>query len=119
MSTRAKLYQQQIAGLPPGQAVTLNGVVFDGCRTSDGVMLEAKGPGFGWALQGDGTFFTNYEGEEELISQMLRQSAAAKGRIVEWHFAEERVASYFKVAAETLRLANIVVKHTAPLADLR
>ncbi len=45
-SERTLDYQQQISGLPPGLAVNLNGVSFDGCRESDSTMLEAKGLGY-------------------------------------------------------------------------
>ena len=115
---RAKLYQQQITGLPPGQAVMLNGVRFDGCRTADGVMLEAKGEGFEWALQEDGEFFSNYMGERKIIEQMKDQSVAAGGRLVEWHFAEKRVADHFEIVTKRLGLDNIIVKHTPPLAAI-
>jgi Restriction endonuclease fold toxin 5 len=53
-SERAIAYQSQITGLPPGLAVKLSGVGFDGCRESDGTMLEAKGPGYATFLDGQG-----------------------------------------------------------------
>jgi hypothetical protein len=35
------LYQSQISGLPVGEGVRFNGVDFDGCRESDGTLLES------------------------------------------------------------------------------
>jgi hypothetical protein len=117
MSDRAKLYQHQITNLPIGMAVMLNDRMFDGCRTIDGVMLEAKGEEYAWALR-NGEFFKRYRGKQEIFDQMQKQSKAAGPRLVEWHFAEEAVAIYFSKAVEALKLQgkllNIVVIHTAP-----
>ncbi|MGH7061737.1 MAG: hypothetical protein ACREFH_15220, partial [Stellaceae bacterium] len=42
-SERSLAYQEQISGLPRGFEIVLNGVRFDGCRETNGTMLEAKG----------------------------------------------------------------------------
>lgn len=110
-SSRSVQYQAQISGLPPGLAVWLNGTSFDGCRTSDGVMLEAKGPGYLWALSPDG-WRPGYNGGPDAEAQMIRQSNSAAGRIVEWHVAESPVADYFRDYASRKELSNIVVIHT-------
>lgn len=88
MNARAKAYQQQISELPPGLAVTLNGHRFDGCRTIDGVMLEAKGEGFAWAFK-DGKLRYDHKGIRDMADQMRKQSEAAAiaGKSVEWHVA--------------------------------
>lgn len=110
-SLRAIEYQAQISGLPPGWAVNLGGESFDGCRTTDGVMLEAKGPGYAWALTPDG-WRANYDGGSDAEDQMFRQSAAAEERIVEWHVAEPAVADYFRKFTLENGLNNIVVIYT-------
>jgi hypothetical protein len=45
-------------------------------------------------------------------AQMQSQSEAAAGRLVEWHFAEEPVADFFRDYAENSHLPNILVLYT-------
>jgi hypothetical protein len=111
-SVRAQAYQAQITGLPPGLAVALNGVVFDGCRESDGTMLEAKGQGYAWALRGSDAWMDNYKGVDGIMDQAAKQSEAAAGRAIEWHFAEQPVADYFRRAFAKEGLSNITVIYT-------
>jgi hypothetical protein len=111
-SVRAQAYQAQITGLPPGLAVALNGVVFDGCRESDGTMLEAKGPGYAWALRGSNAWMENYRGVDGIMDQAAKQSEAAAGRAIEWHFAEQPAADYFRNAFARRSLSNITVIYT-------
>ena len=117
MSDRAAAYQEQITGLPRGLAVDLGGVVFDGCRESDGVMLEAKGLGYEWALQADGTYRANFEGADGIMEQADNQNSAAgiAGRKVEWYFAERRVADYFRNAFKEEGFNNITVFYQPPV----
>jgi hypothetical protein len=112
-SLRAIEYQAYVSGLLPGQAIWLNGVSFDGCRQTYGVMLEAKGPGYGWALGPDG-WRPGYEGGPEAEDQIINQSEAAAGRIVEWHVAEPSVAAYFSQFAASHGLNNVVVIFDPP-----
>ncbi len=117
---RALAYQEQITGLPRGLSVKLwnpksgKYVDFDGCRESDGTMLEAKGPGYLDLLQ-DKNPFVRASVEAGLNSQALRQSEATKpsGRQIEWHFAERWVADYFRTQWKG-KFSNITVKHTEP-----
>lgn len=113
-SERAIAYQSQISGLPPGLEVRLNGVGFDGCREADGTMLEAKGPGFADKMRGPDTWPDWYRFVQETKDQMQRQYDAAAGRTVEWHFAEQPVADFFRRYAEDNGLSNIVVIYTPP-----
>lgn len=115
-SPRAIEYQSQVSGLPPGLAVWLNGVSFDGCRTTDGVMLEAKGPGYVWALGPDG-WRPGYSGGPNAEAQMIQQSEAAANRLVEWHIAEPSVAEYFRQFAQSKGLTNVVVIYTPARAQ--
>jgi hypothetical protein len=109
MSDRAGAYQQQITGLPHGMAVYLNGVMFDGCRTTDGTMLEAKGPGYEFAMTDKGGWEDWYEGIDKLKADLSRYSAAAGNRTVEYHFAEARVATYVSNYVESLGISNVHV----------
>lgn len=111
-SDRAIAYQAQITGLPPGMAVKLNGVTFDGCRTSDGTMLEAKGPGYEFAMTSEDDWQPWYRGVDALKADITKQSIAANGRQVEWHVAESRVADYLKAYAADNDLKNVKIIHT-------
>jgi len=113
-SERAIAYQSQITGLPPGLAVQLNGVMFDGCRTTDGTMLEAKGPGIAQHLTDDGEWkpYITLTGKAALDNQIMRQSEAAGDRIVEWHVAEPRLAAYITQFAKSKGYSNIIVINT-------
>lgn len=71
------------------------------------MLLEAKGPGYAWALDDNGQFFDGYRGEEKLVQQMANQSEAAGDRIVEWHAAEPAFAAYLRNLAT--KYPNIVV----------
>jgi hypothetical protein len=117
MSEQAAAYQEQITGLPRGVAVTLNNVTFDGCRESDGVMLEAKALGYVWALRADGTYASYYLGAERLMDQARAQNNAVgtSGRRVEWYFAEHRAADYFRNAFRVAGFTNITVFYQPPV----
>ena len=117
---RSLRYQRQITKLGPGLAVKLpdpveGGLVsFDGCRESDGTMLEAKGPGYAKHLNGG--YPPVWQGfEKKLDRQAVLQwtSAAASGRNVEWHFAEKEVADYFRERWKKDH-PNIIVIYTPP-----
>ncbi len=115
MSERAADYQQQITGLPRGMAVEMNGVMFDGCRTTDGTMLEAKGPGLQQHLDDHGEwkpYFIFSGSEARLEKQLKDQSAAAGGRQVEWHVAQPSVAANIQQIALRNGLKNVTVLNT-------
>ena len=98
---RAAQYQARITG-QPGQAFRLNGVNFDGVSNA-GDLLEAKGPGYARLFQqsfGDDVM-------SKLIDQAGRQVAAAGGRQIIWHFAEEEAAD--AVADALIKLGIKVV----------
>ena len=114
-SMRARLYQEQVTGVPWGVAFDIGGTKFDGCRYwSDGTMLEAKGEGYAWAMTPNG-WRRGYKGGPKMEAQMADQSAKAwvAGKRVEWHFAEKSVADYFKVYAQ--RFGNVDVVDDPPL----
>jgi hypothetical protein len=111
---RGLAYQQQITGLPPGLAVELNGVSFDGCRESDGTMLEAKGLGYENFLTELGEWEGWYSGLQRLEKQAIDQSIAAGQRTVEWHAADPQVTTALTQLISRLQLKNIVVIYTPP-----
>jgi hypothetical protein len=92
-SERAKRYQEQITGHRAGEAYELNGVRFDGF--SDGVLLEAKGPGYSWAIR-NGRFRDGFRGATEMLDEVRRQLVAARGITIKWHIAEADVADAIK-----------------------
>ena len=110
-SLRAIEYQAYVSGLLPGQAIWLNGVSFDGCRQTYGVMLEAVGPNYANFMDASGNWKPWYTGLAEEQGQMRRQSeaAGADGRLVEWHVADVSVANYFLQYARDSGFNNIVV----------
>jgi hypothetical protein len=115
-SDRSVAYQTQISGLPPGMAVRFNVVMFDGCRMTDGTLLEAKGPGLAQHLNDDGEWkpYIIETGKADLDDQIARQSQAAGERIVEWHVAEPRLAKDIEQFARNNGFANINVFITPP-----
>ena len=102
-------YQTRVTGLPPGLAVRLDNVLFDGCRLSNGDMIEAKGLRYQRFLLPDGEWRTTFKGAKRIERQLLNQSkaAAAYGRLVEWHVAEKRVADKIREMASPY--SNVVV----------
>jgi hypothetical protein len=96
MSAEARRYQSQISGAPEGWAYSIrigpgpkDKVDFDGFK--DGVLLEAKGPGYHELLERMyGKPF--FEGIDELLKQASRQRKMSHDLPIHWHFAEREVA---------------------------
>jgi hypothetical protein len=122
MSKRAARYQEQIGGHPVEEAYWVGGVgrgsggvKFDGYR--DGVLLEAKGPGYA------NKFLDNLEpepwfrssGARELIKQADRQFKASKGTSVRWHVAEEKAAKAIRKLLKEGGVPGVEVVHTPAL----
>lgn len=118
------LYQSQISGLPPGFDFKLpnpdggNPVSYDACwDDKNGAMGDAKGPNYFKFMVDPNHWRDWYQGLGKLEDQMERQSHAATGRMVEWHFAEEGPAEFFKQYVDKNRkdLPNISVFYTPPV----
>lgn len=109
MSPRARAYQTQITGRE--EEYVLNGVQFDGF--SDGVLLEAKGPGYRNFVKGEDlrTWFT---GAEEIFDQTKRQTTAAGGIPIIWHVAEPELAAALEKVFRRKKI-SIRVIHTPAL----
>jgi hypothetical protein len=116
-SEQSLAYQEQISGLPRGLAVEFNGVSFDGCHESGDTitLIEAKGTGFLWAMTGPDSWRKNYQGLLDNMDQARRQSVAAPNIRIEWHFAEEPVANFFRIAFAKAGYSNVTVYFTPPV----
>lgn len=82
----SRRYQEQVTGLESGLAVKLRGARFDGCDEAGKKTLEAKGENCAWAIEGD-DFRSEFNGREDPVSQLTRQSDAARDRVVEMSFS--------------------------------
>ena len=109
------------APLPPGMGVSLINpvtgapVVFDHCIQSTGTMVEAKGPGYEAMLDKGATEFPWLGVQAGLIAQTNRQTQAAQGRAIEWHFAEQNVADYTRQLFRDNGFGHIIVLYS-PMA---
>ena len=107
---RAAQYQAKITG-QPGQAYQLNGVSFDGLSDT-GELLEAKGPGYARLFQQG--FADSVQAQ--IQSQVERQVAAAAGRRIVWHIAEDEALPVFQQVVDSVPGASNVIRlvFTAP-----
>jgi Restriction endonuclease fold toxin 5 len=90
---------------------------FDGFK--DGVLLEAKGPGYA------NKFFDNLEprpwfkpsGAKALVAQAQRQFEAARrtGTPIRWHVAEEKTADAIRLLLKREKVTGIEVVYTPAL----
>lgn len=88
---------------------------FDGHR--DGTLIEAKGPGYAWAVR-DGQFRAGYNGASALVEQGARQARVAKalGVPLEWDVAEPQTADAIKALFRRHRITGITVRYVPPAA---
>jgi hypothetical protein len=93
--------------------VNLNGVQFDGCRESDGTMLEAKNIS-PWFVDIPGSIFRTFSAYRDIIEQAGRQIIASGSRKIEWHFSDPRVAEFWRREFARLNF-KITVRYT-PMA---
>jgi hypothetical protein len=108
MSARARAYQTQITGRN-GEVYRYNGVEFDG--VGNGVLLEAKGPGYSTFIEGS-TFKKWFKNESKLLRQAADQSRAAGGLRLEWHIAEAEVARMLTNLFKEKGIGGIAILHT-------
>jgi hypothetical protein len=104
-------YQSQIGGQPPGYAIFLNGVAYDGCRESDGTLLEAK-LGTPWYIHLPEAEIRTLDEYEDIRGQAYRQSRSSGGRRVEWHFSDPQLSAYWRKEFASLGFRNISVEYT-------
>jgi hypothetical protein len=123
MSKRAARYQEQISGQPASEAYWVGGVgrksggiKFDGFE--DGVLLEAKGPGY--ANKFDDKLkpmeWFKLSGARQLVDQANRQRKVAPGVPIRWHVAEKKAADAIrKLLKDGGAAEGIEVVHTPTL----
>jgi hypothetical protein len=124
MSPRARAYQEQVTGHSANEAYWVGGVgrksggvSFDGFK--DGVLLEAKGPGYA------NKFLESLEpkpwfkpsGAKALVDQARRQFEAARstGTPIRWHVAEEKTAEAIRRLFTNRGVVGIEVVYTPAL----
>lgn len=105
-------YQSQINHLEMGWEVQLNGVRYDGCRESDGTMLEAKHNVTEWLSFVHERHLSTIDEYVKIMKQAREQSAGAGWRIVEWHFSNKDSAAFWEKEFRKAGLSNIVVFYT-------
>ncbi|WNG50905.1 hypothetical protein F0U60_47335 [Archangium minus] len=115
MSESARSYQAQVTGAPKGYAYRVKrgneDVDFDGF--DQGVLLDAKGPGYAQWINTKLEFFGNFQGRDKLLDQAERQFVAANGTPIRWIVAEEKLAGALKLLFEKEGLP-IEVIHISP-----
>ncbi|GAA2551423.1 hypothetical protein GCM10010398_43560 [Streptomyces fimbriatus] len=111
-------YQEQVTGTQRGHEYVVPhtdpdvpDVEFDGWDSSRQTYLEAKN-GYDSFLTADRTELTS-SGRERLLAEARRQTEAARGKSIEWHFSNEEVADAARDVFEDAGL-DIEVVHTAP-----
>ncbi|NOK13146.1 Tox-REase-5 domain-containing protein [Corallococcus exercitus] len=114
MSDRARRYQEQISGHSADEAYWVGGVKFDGFR--DGVLLEAKGPGYANKFQeglAPKRWFKD-TGAQALVDQASRQVEQVRGMgfRIRWHVAEEKAADAIQALLKRAGLDEVEVVHT-------
>jgi hypothetical protein len=122
MELPARKYQSQVTGAPEGWVYRVfygagpdDFVDFDGFV--NGVLREAKGPGYLDFFTKGGSPEKWFKGAQSMLKQGERQLNAANGLPIEWHFAEREVADAMRKAFNTNRLDEIKVVHTPVLPE--
>jgi hypothetical protein len=124
MSERARAYQEQISGRSVADAYWVGGVgkksggvKFDGFK--DGVLLEAKGPGYAAFFDGlEPKYWFDRSGKaRELIEQAERQLGKVRGLSlrIQWHVAEKSAADAIRKMFREAGVVGIEVIHTPAL----
>ncbi|NOK12665.1 Tox-REase-5 domain-containing protein [Corallococcus exercitus] len=122
MSARARRYQEQITGHSADEAYWVGGVgpnsggvKFDGFK--DGVLREAKGPGYAnkFLHNLDPKFWFKNSGAKSLLDQAERQLRAAGGTPIRWHVAEEKTAKAIRKLLDANEVEGVEVVFTRPL----
>jgi hypothetical protein len=83
----------------------------------DGVLLDAKGPGFANKFNADLSpkKWFEFSGAKALVDQAKRQLNAAKGVPIRWHVAEKKAADAIRKLLEGEKVQGIEVVHTPAL----
>jgi hypothetical protein len=120
-SDASRRYQEQITGRSADEAYWVGGVgkksggtKFDGFK--DGVLLEAKGPGYANKFEDnlDPKPWFEHTGAQEFIEQADRQCRRIRGTgfRIEWHVAEAKTKAAIEKLFEGENFPEITVIHT-------
>ncbi|TSC20318.1 Tox-REase-5 domain-containing protein [Corallococcus sp. Z5C101001] len=123
MSERARRYQEQITGHSADEAYWVGGVgknsggvKFDGFQ--DGVLLEAKGPGYANKFLDDLSpkIWFEKSGAKALMDQAQRQIRAAHGTgtTIRWHVAERKTSEAIRGLLKARGFTEIEVLFVPP-----
>lgn len=121
MKEDARAYQRFVTGLPDNTTIWLDGTKFDGCRESDGTLLEAKG-NYDVLLEkrADYKHLKKFlpPDTNTIFKQGVTQASIARshGLNLEWHFMQKASHTYWKrVFSENTLTDNIkVIYHPFP-----
>ena len=113
----ARRYQEQITGQPASRVYVINGVEFDGFP--NGVLKEAKGPGYSSFFEPNGQpkyWYENSGKLDELLRQARNQAEMARraGLPLEWHVAEAEVVKFLQTLFARRNVPPIKLIHTPP-----
>ncbi len=103
-SEAAKSFQEAVTGVKAGNAFELNGVRFDGII--DDVLIEAKSS-YDNFVKADGVFHEWFTGGEALINQAFRQTEAAAGSAIQWHFQTQKTLDATKKLLDDAGITGI------------
>ncbi|QRN98961.1 restriction endonuclease fold toxin 5 domain-containing protein [Archangium violaceum] len=116
MSENSRNYQAQVTGAPKGYAYRMKWgneeVDFDGF--DQGVLLEAKGPGYAQWIDKQLNFLKIFKGGPKLLEQAKRQFEVANGTPIRWTVAEEKLAGALRKLFKANGLEDIEVVHIPP-----
>ncbi|WP_328707279.1 Tox-REase-5 domain-containing protein [Citreicoccus inhibens] len=112
MEESARRYEKEVTGAPDGQSYVVGDVKFDGYK--DGVLLEAKGPGYAKFIPDAAESGGWFQGFRKIVNQAERQLEVANGTPIRWHFAEREAADFVREIFRTEGLGRIKVVYTPP-----
>jgi hypothetical protein len=109
MPPRAQAYQAQVTGRK-NHAYVVKGVKFDGY--TDGVLLEAKGPGYVKFVNPPDTFKDWFTKQRDILLQATYQAQVAAGVPIEWHVADAQLKPVLENMFKSNGITSIKVIHT-------
>ncbi|WP_271782253.1 Tox-REase-5 domain-containing protein [Aquimarina algiphila] len=110
MSEAAKRYQEFISGRKWNESFILDDVKFDALK--NGVLGDAKSGLRNFVDPNTGQFKPFFQGAQSLIDQAKRQTRAAQGNPIEWHFQYEEVRKATELLFNGIDDIKIILLHT-------
>ena len=84
--------------------------------TTDGILLEAKGPGYNNFIDRvKGVFYEWFKGTNTIVDQAERQVMAAQAQPIRWYVAEEKSANTIRALFQENKI-NVEVIFRPPVA---